>query len=135
LFEGNLDAWDNQMQTILTNLGDVPLEKVALDTDGVKYLSDFVPQPQLDEAVKQALQFAAGVKDGKFIYSKIVTPAVGDTIAMRSITYSADGVSQAIASDRIVVMKVIKKDADGSLTIIWKELNKRPFSDTILKSS
>jgi hypothetical protein len=53
LKDGNLISEGFLSQGILVRLGDVPLDAITPASDGLKFLSDFVPQVESQEAKKQ----------------------------------------------------------------------------------
>lgn len=123
-------------QGILVKLGDLPVETITPDTDGISFLSDYVPQTQSKEAHKQFLQMKEGVISGKHEYRKVVLADENMTYAMRVIAYRGNlyrsyrGVLyDVLAGDRRIDMmlafRVVRKDKDGSMTLLWKELQSK----------
>ncbi len=123
-------------QNILVKLGDVPLENLSLDGEGVKYLNEFVPETLSSEATRQFIQIVKGVKEGKYEYRKALPAHENTTYAIRVIAYRGsiyrsfrgwifnllDGDERV---DLIIGFRIVRKDSDGSLTLLWKELNRK----------
>jgi hypothetical protein len=121
---------------IFVNVGDVPLEKVSLQTAGMKFLTDFAPEPDFDKAKIVDAQLSVGIKKDNFIYRRALFAVENSTFALRSIAY--DGKSlRALKGviynefefdkrrDVIVVFRIVQKDAAGNVTILWKELQRK----------
>jgi len=130
-------------QGIIVSLGDVPIEDVTPSRDGLKFLFDLPPASEPGEARKVAVKFKAGLENGGFKYSTSLKPAENTTYALRSIAYNVANSLPAVTemtslnemrfhtlsldkrADVIIVFRIIRKGTDGSLTIVWKELDRR----------
>lgn len=111
----------------VTTLGDVPLEAVTPDSDGVEYLSRLVAPESLAEAQKQYQQNARGFRVMNYTYG-MRTPAHADTTyVLRSIVYRESGNAdkRRQPTDVLVAFRVIEKASDGSVTLLWRELQRR----------
>jgi len=130
-------------QTIFSALGDVPLEQVDLTHKGLKFLAELQPDIEPAAARKTASIFLNGVETSGHKYSQNLKPADNTTYAMRSIAYklgnSLSPYSERTTTDElkfhnlsfdkradvIVVFRVVRRDAAGDLTILWKELARK----------
>lgn len=123
-------------QGILVQLGDVELEKLSPAAEGVEFLSDFAPQTQGAEAQKQYLQMMRGVKVGKYEYKKAHPSIENTTYALRVVAYRGnvfrsfrgyrfDILDGDKRIDLTLAFRVVRKDADGSITLLWKEIERR----------
>lgn len=132
-------------QGVLTNLGDVALEQVTLSHEGIKFLSAFNPELQSPEAKKQSAELAKGLKQNGYYYSKNVEAKENTTYAMRVAAYRIedkyyeqllreDLTSESIKyvslfadkrADIILAFRVVRKDSNRSLTIVWKLLENK----------
>lgn len=123
-------------QGIIVQLGDVALEKVGVNSDGMKFLNDYVPQTTDKEAQRQFVQMAHGVKSGKYIYRKIVPAMENTTYALRTIAYKGsiyrsfrgfrfNLLEGDKRNDLTLAFRIIRKDDDGGVTILWRELTRR----------
>lgn len=123
-------------QGILTNLGDVALDKVSLGSEGLDFLRNYQPQEFSKEAHRQHLQMVGGIQAGKYEYRKIHSAVENSTYALRVIAYRGNlfrsfrgfrydllGGDKRI--DLTVAFRIIRKEADNSLTLVWKELERR----------
>jgi hypothetical protein len=123
-------------QGILVQLGEVELEKVALESEGMAFLSAFSPSSLSLEAQKQYFQMMRGVKVGKYEYKKAVPMIENATYALRVIAYKGnvfrsfrgyrfDILDGDKRIDLTLAFRVIRKDADGSITLLWKEIERK----------
>jgi hypothetical protein len=102
----------------LLNLGDVPIEEVTTETNGVKYLAEYTPPTKEKEVRNQQRQSMYMVEVDKFVYRSRIPAKVGDTYVVRSISFNN--------SDCLVAFRVVDEDFDGSMTIVWKRLKTFP---------
>jgi len=102
----------------LVLLGDMPLESVTLDTPPVGFLASLKSPSTITEARAQYRQSADGIKQDGTVYAKRVGALAGYTYALRSVNCDR--------SDVLVAFRVVRKDTDGSLIILWKMLKQFP---------
>ncbi|MBS1794858.1 MAG: hypothetical protein JSS81_13445 [Acidobacteria bacterium] len=130
---------------ILVNLGDVPLDKAALTTRGMKFLVEFQPEPDYRKSKELDARLIRGVEDDGFLYRRGLFTVENATFALRSIAYdgqllrSVKGVvynefDYDRRKDVIVVFRIVDKDAAGDVTILWKILQEKD-SPEMRKSS
>ncbi|HJS51384.1 MAG TPA: hypothetical protein VJ781_05750 [Pyrinomonadaceae bacterium] len=131
-------------QGILVSLGDVPIEDVEPKHDpGLKFILDHQPASEPAGARSMAARLKNGIEFGGFTYTSAVRPVENTTYALRSIAYnvanSLPPVSETTSvnelrfhtlaldkrADVIIVFRIVRKGADGSLTIVWKEFDRR----------
>lgn len=123
-------------QGIMVQLGDVELEKLAPAADGLEFLSNFAPHTQGAEAQKQYIQMMRGVKVGKYEYKKAHPSVENTTYALRVVAYRGnifrsfrgyrfDVLDGDKRIDLTLAFRVVRKDADGSVTLLWKEIERR----------
>jgi hypothetical protein len=122
--------------SILVNIGDVPLENVTLQTIGLKFLTQFEPETDDQTAKEVDLSLMEGIEQDGFIYRRSL-PALNDTTyALRSIAYKGffyramDGIPYNELDfdkriDIIVVFRIVRRDEGGTVTILWKELERK----------
>ena len=131
---------------ILVNLGSMSLESVDLDTNGIRFLRDYVPSVSASEADQQQVLIEKGIERNGFFYVKALSPVVGTTYAIRVITYRAelpesiirpepgvvfDRLDNENRADVLVAFRIVSSDEYG-LAILWEELFRRQ-SPTIRK--
>ena len=118
---------------LLTNLGDVPLEEVSLSDPRTRFIANYRPAETFLEAREENLRFRAVVTLDGNRYQDSLPVEVNTTYLLRSINYakrvfasnaSADPVRNARRTDVLVALRVVRQDADGSVTIAWKLLKK-----------
>ncbi len=118
---------------VLTELGDIAIGDVTLESNGLRYLVELKPVRDSDEFMKFDKEIGKGIDVNGFPYRKGYPVSENSTFALRSIAYrgkfirSIDGIQyDELEFDRrrdvIVVFRVIEKDAAGNYTIVWKRL-------------
>jgi hypothetical protein len=148
-------------QAIMTNLGDTPLDGLSLQSPGVKFLVDFVPEITATAIDQQSVKFNKGYTEDKFTYARGFKIAENTSFALRVIAYRANPnrpmpstaalsnkdfykMDSAIRpsggatvetrvdplfgderKDVIVAFRIIRVGADGSVTLIWRELQRK----------
>lgn len=123
-------------QGIMTMLGDVPLENVSLSSEGLTFLVQYQPSPYSREANQQFLAINKGVMSGKFFYRSFLPVVENQTYAARIIAYEGkyfvnyeqyrvDVLNRDNRQDVIVAFRLVGKNEDGSLNILWKELSRK----------
>lgn len=133
LLDGMIGADAVLQQYALVNLANVNIEETSLETEGMKYLVNLEPVRDGDAFVAFDAEIARGIRADGFLYRKGLPVEVGATYALRSIAFRAkyirsiDGVVYDELDfdkrrDQIVAFQVIARDADGSVTIVWKRL-------------
>jgi hypothetical protein len=121
---------------ILVNIGDVSLEQVNLQTKGLKYLVDFEPEPDYEKGKEINEQLMQGVIRDGFLYRRGLFIVENTTFALRSIAYGGkyprseksltyDEFDYDKRKDVIVVFRIVEKDQDGNVTILWKQLQEK----------
>lgn len=99
---------------LLVNLGDVPVESVTLQTAGVSQLAALAAPGDYDSAVNQHKQNSTGFKLSSYTFRASLPAEINATYALRSINYHR--------TDALVLFRVIRRDADGVVTLVWKRL-------------
>jgi hypothetical protein len=121
---------------IMVNIGDVPLENVTLQTNGTKFINEFKPASDLEKALELDKQLVKGIERDGFFYSRALTVEENKTYVLRSIAYNgkilraAKGITYNELDfdkrkDVTVAFRVVSRDGDGSVTILWKELSRK----------
>jgi hypothetical protein len=120
----------------LVTLGDVELEKVSLSTEALTFMKNYPAQAEGAEAQRQFMQLARGIKSGKFLYRKAFPVAENTAYALRVIAFRG-GIYRTFRGfrynllqgdkriDMTVAFRVVGKNEDGSVTLLWKELDRR----------
>jgi hypothetical protein len=134
-------------QGIFVPLGDVDLGKLGAGSEGMKYLTDLSAPSTMADARKRYSEFLSGVEAGGYRYTNNILPEVNTTYGFRIIAYRiGNDVVPAIEAelrrgfwpsdkrrflavqndkdqrlDVTVAFRIVKKDEDGSITVLWKE--------------
>jgi hypothetical protein len=103
---------------MLTNVGDVPLEAVNFEHAAVNFLATYERAVDESQARSEYRRFGTGVSNEGASYKTMQPVTVNNSYVFRGIHYSD--------SDVLVAFRVIRKDSDGSVTLIWKLLKKYP---------
>ncbi len=123
-------------QNILVSLGDISLEDVTLKSNGMKFLVSFVPEEWNYSANKQSFEITRGVRKDLFEYRKVLPALENQTYGLRIIAYRGSfyrsfrgRIYDLLAGDKridlVVVFRIIRKDSDSSVTLLWKELTRK----------
>ena len=102
----------------MTDLGEMPLENVTAETEAVRFMAGFEAPTLETEARMAGRQFHAARHEGEASYVRRLPATPGRTYAVRSIVYGE--------SDVLVAFRVLRKDDDGSVVLLWKLLQKYP---------
>lgn len=129
----SFQATGHLTHSLLVNIGDVPLEQVTTETKGLKFLVEFQPEPDYEKGKQVAQQLVKGIKKNGFLYRRGLYIVENETFVLRSIAY--DGKSFRAVSgvtynefdfdergDVTVAFRIVEKDNDENLTILWKKL-------------
>ena len=102
------------------SLGDAPVENVSEETEAVQFMASFKTPSAEAEARASHAQFAYGDghQAGQWTYRSRLPVVVGQTYALRSVNYEG--------SDVLVAFRVLRRDTDGSVVLLWKLLKKYP---------
>jgi hypothetical protein len=103
---------------IIVRLGDLPLESVGLQTPGVAELANYNPPADYDSASIALRNAAIGVQMNGFIFRSRMPATLNITYALRSTMNGR--------ADVLVCFRVVRRDDDGGLTILWKKLREYP---------
>ena len=134
LYDGRSFIAFGQMSLgLMVDLGDVPIQNVQMDSKGMSYLTSLAPKGEIAEATKQNAVLADGIADNGFTYKKFLPVVVGDTYAIRSVAYRGRVAREHYElkyneldfdrrKDVIAVFRVVRKDFNGTVTILWKIL-------------
>jgi hypothetical protein len=123
-------------QGILVNLGEAALETLSPESSGLRFLRNYAPHSSGVEVQRQFLEVARGIKDGEYDYRKAFPVNENMTFALRVIAYRGNifrtfsGYRYNLLSgdkriDLTVAFRIIRKDADGGITVLWKELERK----------
>lgn len=103
---------------MLARLGDVPLNAINLENSALNFLASYEAVVEEPQARSEYGRFANGVKVGDMLYKTHLPAIINNTYILRGIHYSD--------SDVLVAFRVVRKDSDDSVIILWKLLKKYP---------
>ena len=104
----------------ITTLGDVPLEELTLESSAVAPLLLLAPAKTIYEMVGIYEQSRTVLASAHHGYGTISLAQPNTTYVMRSTIYNQKGRKP---TDTLVAFRVTRQDADGSVTIVWKQLS------------
>jgi len=104
---------------LLAALGDVPLDAVTLHSNAVRPFLKFVPAKTLDETEQDFKRSRAWLEVPEHAYGSTAPVRENTTYVLRSIAFDPN---RSKPSDVLVAFRVTRKDADGAVTVLWKQL-------------
>ncbi|MFN0138868.1 MAG: hypothetical protein ACKVQW_02120 [Pyrinomonadaceae bacterium] len=125
-----------RQQGLMVSLGDLDLEQVTTETRGLRYLLDFKPGASKAEMQRIDQQLSTGIEVDGFIYRLGFYVETGTTFALRSIAYRGklmrsvkgvvyDEMDYDKRKDILVVFRIVEKDPNGDITVVWRELSRK----------
>lgn len=119
------------MHGVMTNLGDLPIENVSLDSPALKFITEFKPSNSAEDVKLIDDSFATGITVRGYRYAKSAPAERNMTYAYRGVAYrgklvrSADGImynelEYDKREDVIIAFRIVDKQPDGAITIVWK---------------
>jgi hypothetical protein len=106
-------SWGGGSIGLISLLGDVPLESITLEHPATEFLK--TASSGKDSIFRQVQQQRQnGVRQGEFTYTKEVAAMPNTTYLLRSIENSG--------TDILIALRVVKRDVDESLVVLWKML-------------
>lgn len=129
---------------VFANLGNVPIENLTLASNGIKQLTELQPALDKAEVEKQYVTLTTGVQIGDYIYKREVEAKENSSFVLRTIAYKGKvfqgtgvGKINILANDPrndvTVVFRIVRKHDDGSVTLLWKELDRKPSPKIVLE--
>lgn len=121
----------------LVAVKDLNFESISLSSPGVNRLSDFDPSIKLEEVNTQIRAFNRGVKYEGFLYRSFLKMEPEINYAVRVVAYKNKVYNQfqgrkfelplgGKRDDVLAVFRIVRVHDDGSITILWKELRRKP---------
>lgn len=137
LSNGLLRVSGINIMVALIAIKDTDLEKISLTSPGVNTLATFDPSIKLEEVNTQLRAFNRGVKYDGFFYRSYQKMELNSNYAVRVIAYKNKVYNQfqgrkfplslgGKRDDVVAVFRVVRLHDDASITIIWKELRRKP---------
>jgi hypothetical protein len=135
--KSSLQATGLNVLGFLVDLGDEPLEKLTLESGGVREMSAFAPPEELDKIKSQFRAVHRGFQIGDFLYKSALPLKENNTYALRAVAYQGkvlgrfgrfkfNVLSNDKRQDVIIAFRVIRKHSNGSVSLLWRELQRKP---------
>jgi len=134
-------------QIIVARIGDVPLVGLEASASQLRFLTSFEPASEIPGARQQFATIMKGIDADGVKYSKGSQPELGATYAMRIVAYrNGNNLERRMARegvgpdhpvmmfkkleednrvDLLVAFRIVRREEDGNLTIVWKELERK----------
>lgn len=153
IMDGALIAEGFFSNSIMTGLGKIPLTDASLSSAGMRFVTSFEPSNELNKAKEQFKTLRNGVIENNFAYSSRLKAIADMTYGLRIIAYrNGNNVLKRINRDEVgsllggpehnnnmmfmalkkdtrvdltLAFKIIRIDTDGSITLVWKELERK----------
>ena len=103
---------------LLLNLGDVSIDQVASDYVATRALLDYTPPIKEAEVRAEHRKLWQGIELSGFTFKGRVPAKVSNTYLLRSVSIDT--------SDTLAVFRIVRKDTDGSVIVIYKVLKTFP---------
>jgi hypothetical protein len=121
---------------ILVNIGNFPLETFSIQNKELDYIESINPGLKYENVKDFYSTLAKGISSGKFMYRNSAPVQENSTYLLRSIAYrgtinkSVEGfvyneLDYDKRKDIVVVFRIVRKQSDGSITILWKKLSSK----------
>ena len=122
-------AGDGIVQGIIADIGDVDLESIGLSHKAVEFMDDYNPKQSLSKIAKQNEDLAKGISADGFTFTNAAPLKINSTYVLRSVLYRYREAGATFMPRRgvdvRVAFKVVGQEQDGSVIIIWKELDRQ----------
>lgn len=120
----------------LSDLGDISIENLNLQSKGIKELAEFQPSTNLEEIEKHFNLARSGFQIGDQIYKTEFKMDSNKTYVLRSIAYESkvfwkigkrkiNILAEDKRKDIIVIFRVVRENDDGSVNILWRKLQSK----------
>ncbi|MEO5860303.1 MAG: hypothetical protein ABIR33_15315 [Pyrinomonadaceae bacterium] len=117
----------------MTQLGNIPIGEITLESPGIKYLVELQPTRDGNKFLKYDAELTQGINANGYFYRKGQPVKLDTTYALRSIAYRGsylqvvdkityDELDFDRRRDVIVAFRVIETQESGNVTIAWKRL-------------
>lgn len=111
---------------LLTDLGDMPLDKITLENATAKVLAAYIPPTEERTARTEARKGWLGNEIAGMVFKSHLPLNPDTTYLVRSVNYNYSTQPNASGSDVLVAFRVVRVDCDGSAIILWKMLKQYP---------
>jgi hypothetical protein len=112
----------NSIQDIIVDLGEISLAEVTVKSNGLRFLKAFRPSKTVAKVAVQNEELTKGITENGFFYSRSVPIELNRTYALRSVAHNPNRFKSFWHTDVITAFKIVGKEDDGSVILLWKEL-------------
>lgn len=117
--EGRLHVGVNELTLgVITMLKDAPLENLDLDNPAVKFISQLALPANYADYQDHVLKHRSGFQADGNTYHSVLPAQLNVTYLLRSTIYNR--------ADSVIAFRLLRRDSDGGVTLLWKLLNKLP---------
>lgn len=135
--KGELTISGILMHGLMVDLGDTPLEGISLQSPKLKYIADFQPSGDFQQALEVNNALVRGVTDEGLLYRRSLPVVVGHTYVLRAVAYQGKVMKSVRGADYneldfdkrrdvITAFRVVDIAGDGTVTIVWNTLRTLP---------
>ena len=126
-YTGNrLAVGNDSVQTIIADIGAIHLSDVNLKNKAFEFLKNYKPVQSLAEIKEKYKILEKGVVFNDYTYSNSAAVNFDSTYILRSIAYRLNEeplrTNLGRGIDLFVAFKIVGRERDGSLVILWKQL-------------
>jgi hypothetical protein len=125
LRENTLVVGSVMTQGLLVFVGQVDLQTLDVSSNSFKFVSEFAPATDRHGAERQASEINAGIIKYRLLVCSSAYVRENQTYVLRSIAYRTNNDGGDKRKDLIVAFTVIRQDADGNVTLIWRRLQEK----------
>jgi hypothetical protein len=108
-------------------IGDAALDSLTLRSKELVFLKGYKPKTKMSQINKERKIFVKGLTVNGLTYKLSAPATLNSAYVLRSVAYAPgnfDGLDSRL--DIIVVFKVVSRESDGSLILLWKQLKSDP---------
>jgi hypothetical protein len=120
----------------LTDLGDVSLDNLSLQSKGIKEMAEFQPSTNIEEIKNQFILAKNGFQIGDHIYKTAFQMKPNNSYALRLIAYDSkvywkigkrkiNLLQYDKRKDIVVIFRVVRENQDKSVNILWKKIQSK----------
>lgn len=132
------------LQGILVEIGDISLEKAETQLPKLSYLMNFHPASTVEQLIQENKKLQTGIVQDGFVYGNTVKAVDNKTYVLRSIAYdtnlyrSVNGITYDEMKfdkrqDVTVAFRIIRREENKSVVILWKELDRKKSPKITMK--
>lgn len=121
--DDSLVVGNNLTQDIIADIGDIQFETLTLKSDALKFIRNWKYADKKSQFDRQNELLAKGIENNGYIFSNKASVKKDTTYILRSIAYH-EKFATFWNTDQIVALRIVGKESDGSIIILWKRLKK-----------